>query len=214
MSRYEHRSGENYPNNRRIFSSLNSGNMNKNSSGTRPKAYPVKRITGTPHWEEIPPLLLAAAPWYSDAVPETWFRACYDADYLHLQYTALGSPPIVWIVDNLREEVLLSERVEVFLRSNENMNPYYGLEIDPLGRVFDYRSRYYRQMDPNWRWPDSIPLHTNQQAECYTVQLALKLDTLHQLDLLHNNDLQAGIFRGHCTVHTSKGASFQWISFV
>jgi hypothetical protein len=41
----------------------------------------------------------------------------------------------------------------MFFSRDEQMSEYYAIEVDPLGRTYDYRGTYYRQFDPTWTWP-------------------------------------------------------------
>ena len=94
------------------------------------------------------------------------------------------------------------------------MSPYYCLEIDPYGRVLDYKAILYRKFDRNWQWPESLSIESKINDKNYTVEGKISLSILNQLDLINNNNIQIGLFRGHCTNLVGNAATLKWISWV
>jgi hypothetical protein len=111
-------------------------------------------------------------------------------------------------------EVVHSERIELFFRANEKMQPYYCLEIDPHGRILDYKAKLYREFDKSWQWPDSLSIKALIEDENYTVQGVISLLVLKQLGLINNGQIEIGLYRGHCTKLNGNNASIKWISWV
>ena len=94
-----------------------------------------------------------AFPWQPAAAPPTEFRAVYDAAALYFAFRVQDADVVV--LDTLRDkqDVVLEDRVELFFSRDDRMSEYYCLEVDPLGRTYDYRGAYYRRFDPAWQWP-------------------------------------------------------------
>ena len=111
-------------------------------------------------------------------------------------------------------EVVDSDRVEIFFRRDEQLDPYYCLELDPLSRVLDYKAGYYRQFDFEWHWPGLKDLVVNGMFSepGYAVEGSATLASLSRLGLLQNNILEAGLFRGQC-LKLPPEPEFKWISW-
>ena len=92
-------------------------------------------------------------PWKQAAAPLTEFRALYDDVFLYFTFCVHDEDVVV--LDTLRDkqDVVLEDRVEMFFSRDDRMSEYYAIEVDPLGRTYDYRGAYYRQFDPAWAWP-------------------------------------------------------------
>jgi hypothetical protein len=91
-------------------------------------------------------------PWKRAAAPLTEFRALYDDAFLYFTFRVHDADVVV--LDTLRDkrDVVLEDRVEMFFSRDDRMSEYYAIEIDPLGRTYDYRGAYYRQFDSTWTW--------------------------------------------------------------
>ena len=121
---------------------------------------------------------------------------------------------MVYVETNHKLEVIHSERVEIFFRSDEKLNPYYCLEMDPNGRVLDYEATHYRNFNRDWQWPDDLEIQTKIESDKYILTGKIKLKTLEDLKLLQGNQIQAGLYRGHCSALEGKKATLKWISWV
>jgi len=144
------------------------------------------------------------------------FRALWNDLRFYFRFDVQACKILTLINTNHKLEVMNSDRVEIFFRTNGQLNPYYCLEMDPLGRVLDYKSRYYRQFDYEWHWPGEKQLAVNAgyTGNGYFVEGSVTLESLKQLNLLHNHELQAGLFRGECIKLPDPEADFQWISWI
>lgn len=153
-------------------------------------------------------------PWENDKPLPTQFRALHDSDWLYGLFEITDPAAHVEIKNNHKMEVAASSRAEIFFKANDLMNPYFGLEIDPAGRVLDYRAYYHRRFDYDWSWPQGhLLIKTDQRSDGYTIEFAISKASLKALDLLNNNVLQAGIFRADCTP-TAGDPQFRWASWL
>ena len=169
------------------------------STGMRPWFLPVSVIHGR----------LSLHPVMS-------FRALWDDARFYFRFDVQTPRALTYVQDNNKMEVVDSDRVEIFFRSDERLNPYYCLEMDPLGRVLDYRAHFYRKFDYEWQWPGINPLeiHSDFTRSGYTVEGSITMESLRKLNLLTNNELQIGLFRGECLKVLDPKSSFDWISWV
>ena len=178
------------------------------------KAYRIPKLTHTISWDELNPLTDFSYPWQKEKAPMTTFNAYYDENHIHFRYDSWGPKPIVYVENNDKSEVIDSERIELFFRRDEKMQPYYCLEIDPNGRVLDYKANFYREFDLDWVWPEPLDIQTNIEEGKYIVQGKLGIPVLKRLGLLKDGQIQIGLFRGHCIALKANKASLKWISWV
>lgn len=186
--------------------------------------YAVKKIesklfiTGKgddPQWQKANALTNFHYPWENEAVPPTTFKALSDQAWVYFLFLINDSDVNIRREKDHKMEVAASSRVEIFFRIDDKLNPYYCLEMDPLGRVLDYQATYHRNFDTNWSWPkDQLLIRTEQRADGYSVELALNKKSLHELGLLQDNTLQAGLFRANCKFKSKDEEEFKWISWM
>ena len=169
-----------------------------------------------PDWNEAEILRDFHYPWLPEVCPDITFRALWNKNAFYFRFDVIAENVLVFHQSTDKMEVIDSDRVELFLRSDQQMVPYYCLEMDPLGRILDYRATYYRQFEYNWHWPEAKHLHieSNYTTNGYVVEGSITLNSLRNLLLLKNNTLQAGLFRGECLKSNSANSNFRWISWV
>ena len=173
----------------------------------------LKQAIGLPHWSKLETHGQLLYPWDADG-PKTTFKIYCNDSHLHFQFIAEGPAPLVYVKENHKLEVRHSERVELFFRSDVKMQPYYCLEMDPHGRVLDYRAEHYRQFDREWAWPNELGIKVEQKEGVYTLSGRLQLATLQQLDLLKGGRIEMGFYRGHCTAIENDLGIIQWSTWV
>lgn len=174
----------------------------------------LPKITEFTSWDQAAHLSDFSYPWRTEPVPETIFYAYHDEEHLHFRFVAYGPPPLVHVESNHKLEVIHSERIEIFFRSNEAMRPYYCLEMDPHGRVLDYRANHYREFERDWQWPSDLLITTSIEDGYYSFEGAFRLDDLRQLDLLKGREIETGLYRGHCSELKDGKGTIKWISWV
>jgi hypothetical protein len=154
-------------------------------------------------------------PWESETPSFTSFKALHTNDWLYLLYKVKDNNINVLVKTNDKSEVVSSDRVEIFFRKNAKLSPYYGLELDPNGRIFDYQAEYHRKFTSSWSWPaGQLIVKANKEADGYTVEVAVSKSSLKQLGLIQGKRIEAGIFRGDCTEITEDNSKIKWISWV
>ena len=169
-----------------------------------------------PTWSQADKLTDFMYPWNEGSPPPMSFQGLHDQDWIYGLYIVRDPKKILLYTDkNTKHDVLRSDRVEIFMRQNEKMDPYYGMEMDPLGRNYDYVARHYRNSDNTWSWPaGEIQLKTNITSDGYTLEFALSKKSLKKFGLLKRNKIQAGLYRGECIELKDGKAEFKWISWV
>lgn len=186
------------------------------------KTYQVRSLSGQAFdhdaWGRADTLKDFIQPWTDTAVQRTLFRALYDEDWLYLRYDVKDREILVSTDRDHKLDVADSDRIEIFFRTDEDLERYYCLELDPLGRVLDYRASFYRDFDYTWRWPqEELSVRAEVHEDGYLVEAKVSLKSLVDLGILKDGNLNAGIFRGDCQrLGTGNGEapSFNWITWV
>ncbi|MFY0605085.1 MAG: hypothetical protein JXR10_00120 [Cyclobacteriaceae bacterium] len=167
--------------------------------------------SNTLNWDKAEVLTDFVDPWRNIRTDSIRFRALHGDSALHLKYEVDEPSPITPEGQDVLSTVGNSDRVEIFLTTNNQLDPYYGLEIDSLGRILDFKANYHRQFDYQWKWPKSaLTIETNISSSCYCVIITLQKDFLEELKLIKNNQIQCGIYRGRPTGH----GDFEWFTWI
>lgn len=85
------------------------------------------------------------------------------------------------------------DRIEIFFSARPEMDIYYCAEIDPMGRVMDYSSLYYRQFDYEWNF-STISIESEITENGYIVAGSIAKQELKDLGI-DLKGLYMGIFR-------------------
>ena len=163
-----------------------------------------------PLWQRAVLLSDFTYPWREDSPPKTEFRALWNEERLYFLYNA-EDPLIQRKIKRMeRNDTRDCDRVEIFFRKDEELNPYYCLEIDPFGRAMDFEGRFYRNSNHNWSWPEGhLELNATIDQAGYTVEGSITLESLRDLGILQNSKIEAGLYRCHYI-----GEESTWISWV
>ena len=195
--------------------------MNEGSKTYTVKKLPVEEIVITgkgdsPQWKNAIELVDFTYPWESEKAPLTSFKALHSNDWLYLFYQVKDENVQVLVKANAKIEVIYSDRVEIFLRKNAAMAPYYGLELDPNGRIYDYEAELPRKFNDQWTWPTGqLIVKANRNPDGYSVEVAIGKESLKQLGLLNGSKIEAGLFRGECTeLIDGSELKIKWISWI
>lgn len=198
-------------------------NMNISCQPVKKNQYLVRSITSdsvpdnwtTLDWTQGKLLTDFTSPWTENTNPQTSFIALHDPNYFYFKFEVVEDNLYIYTDQDDRYDVLQSDRVEIFFRKDSTMTPYYCLEMDPKGRVYDYRAQLYRQMDTDWRWPEKeLSIETKITDKGYTLFGKISIASLRDLDLIQHNTIEAGLYRGRCLSINEDKATFDWITWI
>lgn len=192
-------------------------NHTPNSASQSMNTYQVKKTTNKPgpDWKEAGVLTRFSYPWEDATPPKTSFQAMYDDDNFYFRYEVTDPHMLTYVDTNDKMEVVNSERVEIFFQVDEKLETYYCLEMDPLGRVLDYKAHFYRNMEFDWEWPaDALTVETQRTEQGYLLNGSITLESLKNLGILKGNKMVAGLYRGHCVKLEGTNADLRWISWI
>lgn len=152
-------------------------------------------------------------PWEKEDAPATIFRAVHDEKRFYFRFDVIDTGICVVSGNENKMDVMDSDRVEIFFRQDAKMAIYYGLEMDPHGRNMDYKAEFYRKFDYSWKISETT-VRAEYSLNGYKVWGCINLETLKNLNVLHGNTIEAGLFRGKCLRNENSDISFKWISWV
>ena len=169
-----------------------------------------------PLWEKAIVLKEFSSPWHFENVEDIEFRAIHDGDHLFVSYRVNDASLHIDSTDDSKKSVDNSDRVELFLRSNKHLDPYYCLEIDPLGRVQDFIARPDKQFDYTWNWPEEdISIKSYITASSFSVEVAISIASLKSFKLIQKDgSIEAGIYRAKYNQQPNGQFEPTWITWV
>tara|TARA_R110002051_G_scaffold87713_4_gene154501 strand:- start:54626 stop:55279 length:654 start_codon:yes stop_codon:yes gene_type:complete len=166
-------------------------------------------------WEKANIVSNFISPWDSEEIRKIEFKALWDAKNLYFLFKVYDSEIHIDATDNSIESIGNSDRVELFFRANEEMSPYYCLEIDPSIRLMDFMAYPQRKFDFNWSWPkEEIVLKSDIQNDYFTVEGSITMNSLKKLNLIKDNKIETGIFRAKFNKSENHNYKPTWITWV
>lgn len=197
------------------------------TSGTEPKWYDVARRPGValhldgtindPIWRELRWLEDFGFAGADAEAPVTKFAAFSNGQELCFAFQVVDHN-IVINNDNPHPELRVADgdRVELFFAKDVELTPYYCLEIDPEGRILDYKAVRYRKFEEEWDWP-GVKTAAQCNATSYVVEGTIPLQTFSDLGLTKSGEtltMMTGIFRGEFSSGEKNHPKQEWISWV
>ncbi|MEY2868629.1 MAG: hypothetical protein RIR01_1089 [Bacteroidota bacterium] len=170
---------------------------------------------GSAAWEKSEVLTQFLSPWDTKEPSKIEFRALWDGEYFFFCFTVFDTKIHIDTKDNSVDSIGNSDRVELFFRPNDSLNPYYCLEIDATARIMDFIAYPDKKFNFNWDWPKNhITVYSSRNDESFIVEGAISLDSLNQFNLINENKMETGVFRAK--YNSEDGINFEptWISWV
>jgi hypothetical protein len=136
-------------------------------------------------------------PWKKIEAPATEFRALCDGADLYFTFRVHDEDVVVLGTLRDEEDAVFEDRVELYFALDDRMQDYYALEIDSRGRAFDYRGKYYRQLDTAWKCP-GLETAASALEDGYAVEGRLPLESFTQMGfpkLQPGVKIRCGLFR-------------------
>jgi|LGVF01.1.fsa_nt_gb hypothetical protein len=166
-------------------------------------------------WEKANSLLYFDNYWGSKPKQKTEFKALWSDTHLFLKYCVYDSSVYIDHNKDLIKGVNNSDRVEVFFRKNESLNPYYCLEIDPSPRVMVFKALPNKVFDFKWNWPlGGLVVKSSISSNKYVVEMAISIESLNKLNLISNNTIEVGLYRAKYIKEDNGVFEPKWISWI
>lgn len=166
-------------------------------------------------WDKARVLSDFVSAWDKEPVKKIEFKSLYDTENLFFCFKVFDNEIHIDKKDNSVESIGNSDRVELFFRTDETLNPYYCLEIDPTPRIMDFIAYPNKKFDFNWKWPKhDILVKSHINTNYFTVEGAISLASLRSFNLIKNNTIETGIFRAKFKKQEDLTFEPTWISWV
>ena len=152
-------------------------------------------------------------PWREDEAPATEFRAVHDGGSLVFCFDVVDPDIVLEEAADPGEAAMGSDRVELFFAPAEDLRPeYFGAEMDPLGRIHDFRARFHRQFDFSWSFR-SLKVQGEIDEGGYSVFGSVAMEELSGLGCLRDGEMVVGVYRAEFS-RSGEEIRHDWISWV
>lgn len=175
----------------------------------------INGIGNNPIWEKAEILTNFTSLW-DDFQPEKMeLRALWDTEKIYFAYKVYDINIHIDRRDDSVDSIGQSDRIEIFFRTDADLNPYYCLEIDPTPRIMDFIAYPNKKFDFDWNWPtNDLTVKSMITEEGFVVEIAISIQSLKNLKLIKNNTIEAGFFRAKYKKQKNNQFEPTWISWV
>jgi hypothetical protein len=147
-------------------------------------------------WNQATILSDFTSPWDAALPAKMEFKALWDDDNLFFCFTVFDTLIRIDKKDESIQSIGNSDRVELFFRPDNSLNPYYCLEIDTAARIIDFVAYPNKNFDFEWNWPQGqLEVKSSIQDESYTIEGSISISSLKMLNILNDNKIETGIFK-------------------
>jgi len=189
------------------------------------KIYVVKNIennqlelTGKgnhPLWSKAKVLTDFCSPWDDTIIDNIEFKALWNKNSFFFCFKVNDTRVHIDTTDNTKNSINNSDRVELFFRTSEALNPYYCLEIDPTPRLMDFKAQPNKKFDFDWNWPSKdIEVKSSINENFFIVEGAISIASLRKLDLINDGKIETGLYRAKYYKQNDGSYNPTWMSWV
>ena len=166
-------------------------------------------------WNKAAILDNFVSPWNTDKKSEIIFKELWDRENLFFNFTVFDTEIHIEKKDDSVESIGNSDRVELFFRPDDSLNPYYCLEIDTCSRIMDFIAYPNSNFDFNWDWPqNNLKVKSSINADSFIVEGSISIKSLKRFNLINNNTIETCVFRAKYKKTQNKTFEPTWITWV
>ncbi|MNQ39446.1 hypothetical protein D3C85_530560 [compost metagenome] len=166
-------------------------------------------------WKKANCLTDFSSPWKNDPISKIEFRALHDSENFYFNFRVFDTDIYIDQKDSSVDSIGNSDRVELFFRANDSLNPYYCLEMDTAARIMDFEAKPNKDFDFNWKWPKTdLEIKSSKEENSFTVEGRISIASLKELNLIQNNTIETGVFRAKFSLTKNLQYDATWISWV
>ena len=153
--------------------------------------------------------------WNEDPILKIEFRALWDLENFFFNFRVFDTDVYLDQKDDSFDSIGNSDRVELFFRTNEFLNPYFCLEMDASGRLMDFKAHPNKDFNFDWKWPKKdLDIKTSKDEISFTVEGRISIQSLRELNLIQDNSIEAGVYRAKFSKNEKQEYEPTWISWV
>lgn len=156
-------------------------------------APPLESLLTASVWDVLPKVTGFHAPW--DGLDDKTEFRCFVTDSLFLfRFDVLEET--LTLKDGFQSEMDVEpeDRVEIFFSHPGKLDTYVGAEMDPAGRMLDYKCTYYRNFDYDWNFK-TLEYSHEIRAGGYSVAGSVTLGELSEFGVDMDAGFLMGVFR-------------------
>lgn len=191
--------------------------------------YKVKHIVSQPlvitgnvsadQWSAANKLEDFVSPWDAAPIMPIVFRALYDSEYFYFSFNVQDDTIFTELKDDSKASIAESDRVELFMRADSKMSPYYCLEMDTKPRIMDFKAMPNRDFDLSWNWPKGeLEVKSEILSDSFSVEGKISLNSLEELQLLQKDSegtfMEVGVYRAKYNADPAGNNHPTWITWV
>jgi hypothetical protein len=166
-------------------------------------------------WKKAQIMIDFCSPWKLSDSNKIEFKALTDNVNFYFNFTVFDSEIHLEKDNDSLESINNSDRVELFFRTNTELNPYYCLEIDSAARIMDFKAYPDKDFDFDWNWPqDELIVKSSTNLNSFTVEGSISIRSLTNLNLITNNNIEVGVFRAKYKKESKGLLAPTWITWV
>jgi len=153
--------------------------------------------------------------WNEDSILKIEFRALWNLENFFFNFRVFDTDVYLDQKDDSFDSIGNSDRVELFFRTNESLNPYFCLEMDASGRLMDFKAHPNKDFNFDWKWPKKdLDIKTSKDEISFTVEGRISIQSLRELNLIEDNIIEAGVYRAKFSKNEKQEYEPTWISWV
>ena len=158
-----------------------------------PAAPGLEELLHSPVWQAVSPTVGFHAPW--DGLEDVTEFRCFATDSLFLFRFEVKDSTLALTGDFKGErDVEPEDRVELFFSHAGELDTYAGAEMDPAGRVLDYKCTFYRDFDYDWNF-STLECRQEIHPDGYSVAGSVTWSELSELGVNKDGGFLMGAFR-------------------
>lgn len=170
-------------------------------------------------WDKLNPISFIN-PWEQNKMPDTQFKAYHDDQYLYFAFDV--EDPNTVVFEKVHDEMMIArqDRVELFFaqapidkaRKDGSYPNYFALEMDYHGRTLSIKADSQKNRDVSWNM-DTLEAQGSLTDKGYILEGRIALKELKDLDLIHDNKIQTGVYRAEFSIVNGREVA-NWITWV
>jgi|BioPla2DNA2_1021312.scaffolds.fasta_scaffold91432_1 hypothetical protein len=162
-------------------------------------------------WEEATTITHLHAPWTPEERNSTAFRCFISPGYFNFAFEVINKSPIS--LDYTHEKsVAKGDRVELFFSASTELSPYYRIEMNPHGHIFDDEAYFHHVFDDSWNFSHRTVVGKTT-PKGYIIEGYIAIPELQSLGIDVNAGFYLGVFRADFTKEDENTATwYSWIN--
>ena len=158
-----------------------------------PVAPDIQGLLDSHVWSVLTPTRGFHAPW-NGLDDETEFRCMVTDSLFIFRFDVKDSTVTLTEGFSNERDVEPEDRAEIFFSHAGKLDTYIGAEMDPAGRILDYKCSYYRKFDYDWNF-STLTYNHEIRPDGYSIAGSVTLEELSRFGVDFDGGFLMGVFR-------------------